>query len=80
MAGDLENENENENEHNNPEPEKEEKKEEEEEDLTRTKNVSGLLATIPTKKTPVISLSFTRRNLLLAAGPYRRNLEVINKK
>jgi len=35
----------------------------------------GLLATIPTKKTPVLAVNFTRRNLLLAAGPYRRGFE-----
>uniref|UniRef100_A0A6B2KZ13 TFIID subunit TAF5 NTD2 domain-containing protein n=1 Tax=Arcella intermedia TaxID=1963864 RepID=A0A6B2KZ13_9EUKA len=32
----------------------------------------GLLASFPTKKTPVTNVQFTRRNLLLAAGPYKR--------
>lgn len=31
---------------------------------------SLLLATFPTKQTPVLNLHFSRRNVLLAAGPY----------
>lgn len=33
-------------------------------------NDSLLLGTFPTKSTPVLATHFTRRNVLLAAGPY----------
>ncbi|PRP87079.1 transcription factor TFIID complex subunit Taf5 [Planoprotostelium fungivorum] len=38
---------------------------------TDTKTSSELIKSLPTKRTPVFHVKFTKRNMLMAAGPYR---------